>query len=223
VSRKSRNLTKVLITIGLLAPVALYFINLYSSLNFNFSDASANSKLSQAYPTPEDMQRLQEELVKDVARLQKSKITQIYRENRSRETKQKLASFQNAWLRVNPNIAPFLGKRELTMPMYIYPSNNSDRVCIIQPLYHERERGEVSETGMNFSLGKVENGQLKSDSKEIMILHDAYLGIATVNNGNAKINPLPLPTLLPSFQDAFINDELLRQLQTAGCSDQLPK
>jgi hypothetical protein len=174
-------------------------------------------ELSERYPTPQEMQQLMSEFQRQIARLPETiKIAPVYSDRRSPLEKQQYESFIQAWTKLDPTIAPFLGSRQIIEDLLVYPSRVKGRVCIIQPYFFSEK-----ENGVKVAIGKVENDRILTDAKQIIFVKKTYMGVALVYRGKPVVRLLPPPKILPKLlaipylQSNSIQEWFLR----AGCSD----
>ena len=174
---------------------------------------------SERYPTPQEMQQLMSEFQRQITRLPETiKIAPVYEDRRSPLEKQQYESFIQAWTKIDPTIAPFLGSRQIIEDFLVYPSRIKGRVCIIQPYFVN----EI-ENGVNLAIGKVENDRILTDAKQIIFVKKNYMGVAQVYRGKAIVSLLPPPKALPKLSTILYSQSKSIQewLQRANCSDRL--
>lgn len=170
----------------------------------------------ERYPTAAEIQRLRSKLREQIRRNNVG-------DSRSQAEKQRRESFVRAWSRIDPAVAPFLGKWSgYEEGLSVYPSNRRGRVCIIYIGIQEAE----------FGLGTVSNGVIRADDKSVIIKEGDYLGIVSVRNDRADIPveiPYNSPTVLQAarqFAQLSANaqdvDKVVRQFNAAGCMVGLP-
>lgn len=125
---------------------------------------------SERYPTPQEMQQLMSEFQRQITRLPETiKIAPVYSDRRSPLEKQQYESFIQAWTKIDPTIAPFLGSRQIIEDFLVYPSRIKGRVCIIQPYFFSEK-----ENGVKVAIGKVENDRILTDAKQIIFVKKLY-------------------------------------------------
>ncbi|MFB2923452.1 MULTISPECIES: hypothetical protein [Aerosakkonema] len=170
----------------------------------------------ERYPTAAEIQRLRSKLREQIRRNNVG-------DSRSQVEKQRRESFVRAWSRIDPAIAPFLGKWSgYEEGLSVYPSNRRGRVCLIY----------IGIQAADFGLGTVSNEVIRTDDKEVILKEGDYLGVVTVRNDRADIPveiPYNSPTVLEAarqFAQLSANaqdvDKVVRQFNAAGCTAGLP-
>ncbi len=174
---------------------------------------------SERLPTDEEMKGLRQNLRREIADLSK------YGDHRTATEKKQITSFQQAWAKVNPTIAPFLGQRRGTDNLGIYPSRTQGTVCISQTF----DVGEQT-IGMDLAIGTVVKGRVQTTAQQILVLDQNYLGIASVRPKpymgpyiRALDPPIPL-LAASSVVVAFSHSRLmLERFNRANCTNDLPE
>jgi hypothetical protein len=174
--------------------------------------------------TAAEISQLRQELRQTVTRLPETiKNFPIYGDQRTPVEKQKILAFQQAWAKVNPSIAPFLGSRIMTNRMIIYPSKISGQVCVAYS-WGDTAEGE-GKFGDILSVGQLRNGQITTNNNEILFLEGQYLVMLVVGEDNKPslwFSPVPTAEKLarPSSAEFELFD---RQLQRLGCTADFPR
>ncbi|MEH2195443.1 MAG: hypothetical protein V7K98_22765 [Nostoc sp.] len=180
------------------------------------------------YPSNGEMQKLKSDFIQLINQFQQDKVRRGYiQDRRTSAQKQEIQSFVKAWLKVNPNITPFLGSWiGYEQIESIYPSNVKDRVCIIST-------GEGLES-FNFTVGTVSNRQIHTRGDAIYIKEGNYLGIAVVIDNKPQLNinsplanPEPLKTPVEWIKDRVIDANqrytIAQSFKSQGCVFSRPK
>jgi len=170
----------------------------------------------ERYPTAAELQRLREKLRQQIRRNNVGDM-------RTQTEKQRRESFVRDWSRVDPVVAPFLGKWSgYEEGLSVYPSNIKGRVCLIY----------IGIQAADFGLGTVSNGVIRTNDKAVILKEGDYLGVATVRNNQADI-PVEIPYNSPTvtqaarqFAQSSANaqevDKVVREFNAAGCRSGLP-
>ncbi|MGK7927843.1 MAG: hypothetical protein AB4290_21835 [Spirulina sp.] len=183
---------------------------------------------SDRYPTEREMEQLRSQLSRRIQELRSGEFSIYLDDYRTDEERQEYQAFVNAWSKVDPAIAPFLGMwMGYEHILSIYPTSIQGKVCIV----------ENSEVGFSqFTTGQViNNAEIRTRDRRFIIRSGSYLGVAGIYNGQPFVGgeiplktpfPLPVPTLL-----TFTNEELelagqaeqaLQQFEETGCLASLP-
>ncbi len=170
----------------------------------------------ERYPTAAELQRLREKLRQQIRRNNVGDM-------RTQTEKQRRESFVRDWSRVDPVVAPFLGKWSgYEEGLSVYPSNIKGRVCLIY----------IGIQAADFGLGTVSNGVIRTNDKAVILKEGDYLGVATVRNNQADI-PVEIPYNSPTVTQAARQfaqlsanaqevDKVVREFNAAGCRSGLP-
>ena len=147
----------------------------------------------------------------------------------------RLDTFTNAWSKVDPAAAFFLGRWERgTSNIQIYPSYIKGRVCIILLALSGGNNWNIS-----FATGTVQGAQILIDSglqratrsiyyKESFIRQGNYLGTVRIDNGikNVDLYTSYSYSLIPPTQISSISQiqkaQVVQQFEAAGCTTSLP-
>ncbi|HAZ49557.1 MAG TPA: hypothetical protein DDW76_10150 [Cyanobacteria bacterium UBA11369] len=179
------------------------------------------------YPSQAELRREIAEFRQMIPLLQQSGQFGRGRRNRA------LERFTQAWSRVDPTIAPFLGTwHGQESDWNIYPSNVRGRVCMIF-----RSPVEVA-PGVSFGLGYASNGQLRTNEVTtitgrnafVFIRQGNYLGIVSVDDNNqASLSPysafsdaLKPPIELLSNLSQSTKTTIMQRFNASGCTASLP-
>ena len=165
----------------------------------------------ERYPTAAEVERLREKLRQQIRRNNVGDM-------RTQTEKQRRESFVRDWSRVDPAVAPFLGKWSgYEEGLSVYPSNRRGRVCLIY----------IGIQAADFGLGTVSNGVIRTNDKEVILKEGDYLGIVTVRNNQADIFveiPYNSPTVTqPAREFAQLSanaqevDKVVGEFNAAGC------
>lgn len=139
-------------------------------------------------------------------------------ENRNyRELEKNLISFQKAWAKVNPNIAPFLGNwfgtygNSNNLYFAILPSYNTNQVCIvgIKPNSQFVDIGKVANSILITPKGKLTTGKSNYDQGDI-------LEATPRNSSNNYLEGAS------SLDDWYFHTETRKRLKDSGCTSTLP-
>ncbi|MEC4868424.1 MAG: hypothetical protein SAJ11_20315 [Jaaginema sp. PMC 1078.18] len=187
------------------------------------------AQASERYPNEREMQQFRLQFPRRIQEVLSGSVSYYLDDNRTPATKQQYQAFVNAWSRVNPAIAPFLGswvgyEERVT----IYPTNTPNKVCII----------EGNEEGFTaFTIGRVlSNGDLRTDNRKFIIRSGNYLASAGIYDNQIYTGDLPLhsprPPFVPSLSTLATLEETpavenekrqtLRRFNAEGCKAQFP-
>lgn len=178
---------------------------------------------SQRYPTNTEIQKL-------IGQLQKR--THIVNQNPTASETKKRDSFVKAWSTVNKSIAPFLGtwqsipETSYSQSLMIYPSNSSNRVCIIHGDYPDGD----SPTSFSFTLGSLSNGQIRLDGdlgRSIILKQGNHLGLAGVFNKKPEVFKYSFPKPLQQPTASLLDkkpetSKIIKKFNAAGCTSSSP-
>ena len=153
-----------------------------------------------------------------------------YRDSRKTDVKKAINTFQTAWAKSNPSIAPFLGNWSAIEEMKrIYPSQINGKVCIIDTFLARNG------LGYEFSTGDIKNDRIYTSDNTVLFLAKSsqgkILGTVFTRKDNGQLgsygyaNPRPLisPSQAPS--DASYSDNispLSSQFESSGCMAGVP-
>ncbi|MGA7932273.1 MAG: hypothetical protein WCA35_01715, partial [Kovacikia sp.] len=175
----------------------------------------------QRYLTDRELQSLSQEFKRKLPTL-KNDRTGTYRDRRTPAHRKQIQTFVQAWARVDPAIAPFLGGwTAIEESKLIYPSRTKGKVCIIDTFIPG-----MNESGVSFTLGNVIKGQVQTGDRKILIRQDGFLGSTFVYQGKPGLyeygNPRPLedPTTVNYLRQA---PGIVSQFKQAGCTAGLPR
>lgn len=183
---------------------------------------------SDRYPTEREMQQLRSELSRKIQELRSGEFSNYLDDYRTEAEKQQHQVLVNAWSKVNPSIAPFLGMWSgYEQRLAIYPSSIQGQVCII----------EISEVGFShLATGMVVNNEeIRTSDRRFIIRNGTYLGSIGVYGDRAFLEgkipwKTPYPLFVPS-PSTLRNEEVeseeqikqaLQQFEEAHCSASLP-
>lgn len=176
---------------------------------------------SERYPTEQELQQLTQQFKQRVPQLQNDQ-TGFYRDRRTASERQQVESFVNAWAKVDPTAAPFLGKWvAIEETIGIYPSQTPGKVCVIETFIPDQET-----SGLSFNLGQVINGTIRTADHLILIRQGNFLGSTFVYQQKPGLyeygNPRPLEN--PENVEYFRKDpKIVQQFKQAGCTADLPR
>jgi hypothetical protein len=173
--------------------------------------------------TAAEISQLRQELRQTVARLPETiKMAPIYSDQRTPAEKQKLLAFQQAWAKVNPSIAPFLGHSRVITSTIIYPSRTLGQVCVSYS-WGDTAEGE-GKFGDILSVGQVRNGQITTNNHEILFLEGSHLVMFVVDEDNKpSLWFSPVPTAETLARPLSSQSDFDRQLQKLGCTADFPR
>lgn len=168
---------------------------------------------SQRYPTDAELQRLRQELRQKIPQLN---TTGIYHDRRSPNERRTRNAFVEAWAKVDPAIAPFLGEwSAIEESLYIYPSKTRGTVCIL----------DISLDIGDFYTGQIRNGKVYTASNLVFFLDSGFLSNAFVSENKPGTyeyaNPRPLPGSLQKLQQYY--PDMIAAFEKADCFTGLPK
>ncbi|MDY6783497.1 MAG: hypothetical protein SW833_13305 [Cyanobacteriota bacterium] len=191
--------------------------------------ATSTAKASERYPTESEIQQMNSELSRSVQRILSGELRHHLEDYRTEEEKKSRQVLVEAWSKVNPSIAPFLGMWSgYGQTLSIYPSTTPGRVCVL-------EGGEGSFYG--FTTGTVlSESEIRTRDRRVIVRSENYLGIVGIYNGKPHFggefpfrNPRPLPVpsqaMLPTVEDETSGVEsAIGQFNKneAGCTAALP-
>jgi hypothetical protein len=172
--------------------------------------------LLDRYPTAEEMQSLTRQFQQNILR------PNLYpRDRRTPVEKRKISDFQQAWAKVDPTVAPFLGNwSAIEESKMIYPSTTKGKVCIIETFIGDQG------TGVDFALGTVINGQVRVSDLTILIQQGNFLGTASTYQDQASVYEYMNPrSLQHPFTLSYLKREpkIIQQFVQAGCTADRPK
>lgn len=180
---------------------------------------------SQRYPSETELQQLIQDFQRQVARLRRIRHeTGFYLDRRSPLERQQHQAFVQAWGKVDPAVAPFLGNwTAIEESLMIYPSQTKGQVCIIETFIPDQET-----SGIAFTTGTIDQGRIYTRDRKVFVLDGVgdFLGSAYVYEGKPGIyeyaNPRPLPN--PQATDYLQREpSLLMQFQQLGCQATVPR
>jgi hypothetical protein len=178
--------------------------------------APTTSGQFQRYPTAAELELLTQRLKQEVDQMpERIKSAPIYSDQRTDAERKQMAQLTQTWAEVDPEIAPFLGKRQLIESQLIYPSRQRGQVCIIETYW-------LSETehGVRFSTGRAARGMIRTTARQVLMRDRGYLGVAYIKNNRPELSTLPYPLpLAPPTAIDFLkhNPQVLQQFQQAQC------
>jgi hypothetical protein len=162
---------------------------------------------------PAEIEQLHRELAQTIADMpERIKMVPIYSDQRTPEQKQDILTFQEAWAKLNPSIAPFLGQRDVTHPYAVYPSRQLGQVCV--------RYGYDASVGDILTVGMVEaDGRIYTENNEILFLEGMYLVMFAVGQDDKpSVSVLPVPYLY----DKSLEPGLEQELNALGCTLGMP-
>ena len=193
---------------------------IWVSLNFRCLIGFAQTS-SERYPTAAEIEKARKKLRQQIRSAQN---IGYLRDFRSPSAKTRRESFVSAWSRVDRSVAPFLGDwAGYEESLAVYPSNMRGRVCLIY----------IAPEIVDFSLGTIDNGVIRTNKRSVIIKEGNYLGIFTVIDNQADIRgetPYFSPKILRSAREYATSsssiasevEQVVRQFNAAGCTTSLP-
>ena len=201
---------KHLVSTTLLATSAL--------LGLNNSLAFGQTKYSSAA-----IEQARAKFKAELQSLQNSDMARYISDRRSPAEKQARNNFVNAWQKVDPDVAPFLGQwigQEISWN--IHPSSTEGRVCIMMNIFG----------AMYVETGKVIDGNIYTETGGVIFKEGDYLGIAAPLNNNFFSGKSQFPFRHPTTPrkadiDENIEDinkakRVIQKYKDAGCTSSLP-
>jgi hypothetical protein len=150
---------------------------------------------------------------------------QVIKDSRSLAERQARNSFVKSWGRIDPAIAPFLGRWQGYESSYhIYPSRHHQRVCIL----------ETGEGQGSFTTGTIVDRHIITEDNAVIFRADMYLGNAVISDRKPYLNPIIYgqPRVLEPLKskiDGSMPDEsfatknsIRRRFEKSGCTSSLP-
>ncbi|MCF4966852.1 hypothetical protein CV014_06845 [Nostoc sp. CMAA1605] len=185
--------------------------------------ANHSSVLAQIrQPTNAELRRLRQEFQQVIKSTINNSVSASYiQDRRTQNEKNNRKSFVNAWSKVEPKLAPFMGVWSgYESSKHIYPSNIRGRVCVIW----------TGDGSGSMDTGVFSNGFIKTSRGEVLFKEGNYLGSALLKNGKFIRNydipfnsPRPLGSLtklLEYMYDAQAEKITVSQkFQAAGCTN----
>jgi len=175
---------------------------------------------SERFPTEQELQQLTQQFKQRVPQFQNDQTVFCF-DTRTASDRQQLASFVNAWSKVDSGAAPFLGSwASIEGTKSIYPSRTPGKVCVIDSFT------STDGFGLSFSLGQVTNGTIRTDDRTILMrqgnflvstfVYDQKPGLHEYGNHRTVENPEKV--------EYFRKEpEIIQQFEQAGCTANLPK
>lgn len=181
--------------------------------------------ISERYPTNAEIQKLKKDFELYIQSQQRSPVASNYmRDRRTASQKKYLQSFVQAWSKVNPTVAPFLGTWSgYEQIVSIYPTRVTGRVCLI-----------ITGEGMgHFTRARVSNSLLKTEELSVYLKSKNYLAELIVQRNRAILNseiPLnnPFPLVSPQQRvEGYVIERaekrtIIRNFNSQGCLSSLP-
>lgn len=171
---------------------------------------------SDRYPIDQELNQLSRQFKQKLPKLQKDRT---YHDRRNATERQQIKAFVEAWLQVDPEVAPFLGMwTAIEESKSIYPSSTKGRVCIVDTFLADRGMG------VSFSTATVVNNRLRSNDKTVSIKEGNFLATAFVYQGKARIYEYahPRPLNNPATTDYLRNErKVIEQFKQAGCTSNM--
>lgn len=147
----------------------------------------------------------------------------IYSDRRSPAEKQARNNFVNAWQKVDPDAAPFLGNwLGYEVSWNIHPSDTKGQVCIMIGIFG----------AMYIEMGRVVDGNIYTETGGVIFKEGDYLGVAARSNsglvGSSSPRPFRHPTALrkpviyEDIKDRYQAERVIQEYEQAGCTASLP-
>lgn len=184
-------------------PLTLMFLAIACSRNLTPS-AQEDSRvpltkysLSERQLTPEELNQALSQLDEDMDKTSNSQVVgSLYQDRRTPQQKNEINAYVQSWASINPDIAPFLGRRQIIENTFIYPSLRKGKVCILQ-----QYTSYLSEKGVLFSLGSVNDGILQTSSNQTIIARNGLLAVISIKENMSQLSLLPhaLPLIEPEL------------------------
>jgi tetratricopeptide (TPR) repeat protein len=196
----------------------IFLLSLFIVCGFNLPKASAKS---ERLPTDYELSQISREISQKLPSWKK--IRSRGRMPSSNLTSQGIKNFRNAWSKENLALKNFLGSWVgWEDRISIYPSSNSNQVCVIS-----RDLDQP----INLEIGSIKNNMILVEAKNYAILNQGgYLWIASVSKGKASYETYPYSNakeLLPLEQDFNYPQAQVYRVSnlftSAGCTTFLPK
>ena len=145
----------------------------------------------------------------------------LIKDRRSAEQKQDIATFTQAWARVSPEAAPFLGGwADYHETITIYPTNQKNQVCVVTS----------DEGNAKLLSGSVANGVLQVGGVSYF-KEGKFIGRGSISNNQAGIN-LDIPLVNPKpireleeLRNSVKNmpfSQFARDFEALGCQTSSP-
>ncbi|MEO1094430.1 MAG: hypothetical protein AAFX01_05975 [Cyanobacteria bacterium J06638_28] len=151
-------------------------------------------------------------------RLPQIQATGYYLDRRTLEEQQERAAFAAAWMKVDPEIASFLGDwTAIEEALMIYPAAERGKVCVIDIYPEDAE----------FYQGEVIAGKLYTENNLVLVLDSGFLASIFVSGNQPGLYEYgsPRPLKDPATADYFAEyyPALAPQFAQAGCLADLPE
>ncbi len=185
-------------------PFTLMFLAIACSQNLSLpspKDSAASPTkylLSERQLTPAELNEVLSQLDQNIEKTSNSQVMgSLYQDRRTPQQRQEINAYINSWASIDPEIAPFLGRRQIIEDTFIYPSLKKGQVCILQ----QYTSSDESEKGVLFSLGNIENGILQTSSNQTIIARNELLAVISTwdNKSQFSLLPHPLPLKNPEL------------------------
>lgn len=202
---------KYLINTALLATSVL--LGLSNSLAFG----------QPTYPSTTAIEQARIKLKAELRSLQNSDMASYISDRRSPAEKQARNNFVNAWKKVDPDVAPFIGQwlgHEIRWN--IHPSSTKNQVCIMMGIFG----------AMYVEMGQVVDGNIYTETGGVIFKEGDYLGIAAPLNNNffSGKSEFPFrhptsprePIIYEDIEDRNKAEQVIQEYKNAGCTASLP-
>jgi hypothetical protein len=176
-------------------------------------------------PTNAELTKLRQEFQQFIRSTKNNNVGAGYiQDRRTQNEKNTRESFVNAWSKVEPNLAPFMGLWYGYEDIrHIYPSNIKGRVCVVS----------TGEGYGGFDTGVFSNGVIITNNGQVLFKEGNFLGSGSLRDGrfvssNGEIpfhspRPLkPLNELINYIFESPDKNQVSQQFKAAGCISNLP-
>ncbi len=184
---------------------------------------------SQRYPTAAEIQQLIRQFRRDALSPSTMCCNGSEKDPRSPATRRLVDSFVRAWSRVNPEIAPFLGRWVNNNEIItVYPSNVRGRGCVIFSIIGEDffSIGSPYRGHLRLNDGEIANRMLVRQHNQFgtpfILMTGVYERVPNYRPYGLAYTPDP-PAPFLSTDVPQARARILQQFNAAGCTASLPK
>lgn len=217
--------TKTQIFLGLLLALTILAIacsrnSLPSAQNKSPHSPSAKYRLSERQLTPDELTQSVSQLDQNIDRTLNSQLLGgLYKDRRTPQQKKEINAYIQSWESIDPDIAPFLGRRQIIENIFIYPSLQKGKVCLLQQYTVEKPHHVK---GVLFSFGSVNDGVLQTSSNQTIIARNGFLATISIGNNQPHFSLLPhaLPLVTPEFKSL---PDIKKQFEESQCQFTAPQ